>query len=404
MKDGLGAAVRRSKKPHVGPDVPGDRAFACVFGSMDLVRPLQLAGVPCIVVAPPDSPVHYSRLVKGAIEWADPWTDGELLVGRLLRFAETCAEPPVLFYEEDRELLFVSRERERLARRFRFVVADADLVEDVVDKARFSDLATRLHLPVPRSRVLSPLPQDVPVLDLAFPLIAKPLTRRGFGRWGEATSGAKARRIETRQQLVELWPTLRAVGLDLLVQELVPGPETRIESYHTYVDEGGAVVGEFTGRKIRTHPREYGFSTAVEITNTPDVLALGRELVDRLGLRGVAKLDFKRTDDDALVLLEVNARFNLWHHPGALAGVNLPGLVYADLTGETRLPVAPPRPGVRWIYHLRDALAAREHGIPLHRWLPWAVATEAKSTFAWNDPMPFVRGVGWRQARRRLPF
>ena len=43
-----------------------------------------------------------------------------------------------------------------------------------------------------------------------------------------------------------------------------------------------------------------------------------------LGLRGVAKLDFKRTAAGELVLLEVNPRFNLWHLPGAVAGVNLP--------------------------------------------------------------------------------
>ena len=55
---------------------------------------------------------------------------------------------------------------------------------------------------------------------------------------------------------------------------------------------------------------------------------LGRTLVQRLGLRGVAKFDFKRAADGRLFLLEVNPRFNLWHHPGALAGVNLPALVF----------------------------------------------------------------------------
>jgi predicted ATP-grasp superfamily ATP-dependent carboligase len=377
---------------------------ACVLGSIDLIRPLGIAGVPCVAVAPPDSHVHYSRYVKDRVEWSDPWTDGDALAERLLAFAERFASLPVLFYEEDRDLLFVSRERERLRTGFRFVVADATLVEDVVDKARFEALARRLDLPVPRSAVLAPLPDEVPALDIEFPVIAKPLTRREFGRWGDATAYAKARRIDGPDHLRRLWPTLREIGLDLLVQELVSGPETRIESYHAYVGAGGETVAEFTGRKIRTRPREYGFSTAVEITDVPDVTALGRSIIARLGLEGVAKLDFKRAADGRLVLLEVNPRFSLWHPPAALAGVNLPALVYADLTNQPRPPVHPVRSGVRWVQDIRDARAAREQGLSLRRWIPWAIAAEAKSTFAWSDPMPFFRGVGWNRLRRSLPL
>jgi hypothetical protein len=40
-----------------------------------------------------------------------------------------------------------------------------------------------------------------------------------------------------------------------------------------------------------------------------------------------------------------------------------------------------------------DARAARRIGVPLHRWLWWALGCEAKWAFAWDDPMPFLRGV-----------
>ena len=141
--------------------------------------------------------------------------------------------------------------------------------------------------------------------------------------------------------LAALVPRLAAGDVAVALQELVPGPETAIESYHVYVGAQGETVGEFTGRKIRTVPAAYGHSTALQITEAADVAALGRELVRRLGLRGVAKLDFKRAPSGELFLLEINARFNLWHHPGAVAGVNLPALVYGDLVGLPR--GAPPR-------------------------------------------------------------
>jgi D-aspartate ligase len=377
-----------------------DMALACVIGSVDLVRPLHLAGIRCVAVAPPESSVHNSRFVEASVEWADPWTAGGRLVDNLIRFAQTCAEPPVLFYEEDRDLLLVSRERNRLAKYFRFVIPEAALVEDLVDKSRFEGLAKRLGLPMPRSRALVPLPAMPPDdLDLDFPVILKPLTRRGLDRWGPLTLG-KALRVETPERLSQLWPLLTQNGLDLIAQELVAGPETNIESYHAYIDRSGGVAGEFTGRKIRTMPPEYGFSTAVEITRNGDLAEIGRELVGRLGLRGVTKLDFKRSQGNEFVLFEVNPRFSLWHHPGALAGVNLPALVYADLTGRPRPPITAVRPGVRWFDARHDAFAAREHGLPLWRWLPWALATD---TLAWNDPMPFIGSVvGRYKLRSRL--
>ena len=151
-------------------------------------------------------------------------------------------------------------------------------------------------------------------------------------------SSRKALRIETVAELTELWPKLAASGVEVLAQELIEGPETQIESYHVYVDAHGEVIGEFTGRKLRTFPLEYGDSTALVTTTALDVLSLGRELVHRIGLRGVAKFDFKRAADGTLFLLEINPRFNLWHHLGALAGVNLPALVYNDLIGNPLYP------------------------------------------------------------------
>jgi predicted ATP-grasp superfamily ATP-dependent carboligase len=104
-----------------------------------------------------------------------------------------------------------------------------------------------------------------------------------------------------------LWPQLGALGLELLAQEFVHGSEARIESYHCYVDQQGRIAGEFTGRKIRTYPLRFGHTTALEITDAADVRSLGRDIVERLSLSGVANLDFKRDMQGNLRLLEINA-------------------------------------------------------------------------------------------------
>jgi D-aspartate ligase len=365
---------------------------------MDLVRPLGLAGIECAVVAKPQARARYSRFVRTVIEWADPWRDPEELVRRLTEFGASQPEPPVLYYGTDWDLLMVSRHRERLARTFRFVIPDADLVERLVDKDRFAALAGELGLPVPPSRRVAAGAPAVDV-DLRYPLIVKPVTRQ-IATWSAAGGDGKGMRVDDPAALRRLLDRLADAGIDVLLQELIPGPETRIESHHAYVDEAGAIAGQFTGRKIRTHPREHGYSTAVEITAEPDVAELGREVLRRIGLRGVAKLDFKRDPAGALHLLEINPRFNLWHHPGALAGVNLPALTFADAAGLPRAAPVAARSGVRWCHVARDARARRDEGIPLVRWLRWVGSCEAKSGLAIDDLGPTVRGTAARTAER----
>lgn len=371
-------------------------ALACVLGDMDLVRPLGIAGINCAVAVPPGAAARYSRFTKAVIDWSNPWDDADTLVRNLIAFGKTQPEPPVLYYESDGDLLLISRHRKQLGEVFRFVLPEAGLVEDLVNKERFQLLASRLSLPVPATRRLHPEDRiDVAALDLTYPIIIKPLTRRPE-LWRAVAPEGKALRVDSAAELTRLWPKLAASGVELLAQELIEGPETQIESYHVYVDCQGEIVGEFTGRKIRTYPVEYGDSTALVTTTAPDVVSLGRELVDRIGLRGVAKFDFKRTASDKLFLLEINPRFNLWHHLGAVAGVNLPALVFADLTGQPRAAGRVAQAGLEWCRLWQDILAAKALRIPLRTWLAWAYQCDAKRLLAWDDPKPLLYGGLWR--------
>lgn len=372
--------------------------LACVLGEADLVRTLNLRGIRCALAAPPLEPMRHSRFVSHVLDWVDPWKSPERLVEHLLRFAGEQPDKPVLYYNSDAELLLVSRFRDVLRSRFSFVVPDVALVEELVDKERFYRLAATLNLPTPPSRRLSVEAADDPDdLGLRFPVVVKPLTRRDT-EWRPQMHGAKALLARTPNALRALWPSLGGLG-PLIAQEFIQGPESQVESYHVYVDRGGDIAGEFAGKKVRTYPASFGDTTALVITDTPDVMSLGRDCVGRLGLRGVAKLDFKRGPDGRLYLLEVNPRFSLWHHAGAVAGVNLPAMVYDDVVGRPRAHTTRLRPGTRWCNVASDRRAARAVGMPFLHWLRWAVTSEAKWVVAWDDPWPFLRGILWRKMR-----
>jgi D-aspartate ligase len=166
----------------------------------------------------------------------------------------------------------------------------------------------------------------------------------------------------------------------------VPGGETHIVSYHAFIDDSGRVVGEFSRRRIRTRPADFGISTAVRIEELSEVRDEGLRVLRAFGFTGVAKVDFKESPGGDLALLEVNPRFNLWHHPAAVAGVNLPAAVYRYLTSGSSSPLPPARDGVEWVQVWGDRAVALASGVKPADWLRFVRRAEARRAFHLDDP------------------
>lgn len=372
--------------------------FACVAGDIDLLRPLGLAGVPCAILSRPGSMPRYSRYTTDTLYWHDPWRHPEKVVETLERFGSKQIDKPVLFYEFDSYLRIISRYRERLAKVFRFIIPDPELVEDLTDKHRFQILAQRNALPVPQSRVIkTAYDASDCAAELRFPLIVKPLTHDP-DQWSHKYGLAKAVHIGTPEELRQFRQRDVPPDSEFLAQEFIPGPESSIESYHVYVDDNGEIAGEFTGKKIRTYPAELGHSCSLTLTDADDVAQLGRDIIRKLDFKGVAKVDFKRDQHGRLFLFEINPRFNLWHHLGAVAGVNLPAIVYADLAGLPRPERSTAKPGVRWCRIWQDLMSSRAEGVTFFQWYKWAKDCEIKRGITWDDPLPLLYGGVWRTA------
>ena len=169
--------------------------------------------------------------------------NSEALVDALGRAsARPSPNPRFCFYEEDAQVLLVSRHRERLAPGVSVRHCRPNCWSRICSTrhaSRSSRNAT--DLPVPAGRRFDPAAIESADLGLAFPLIVKPLTR--LERWNNTFGLRKAIYVESAEALRSLWPQFREVSLDLLAQEFIPGAEGRIESYHCYVDGRGDIAG-----------------------------------------------------------------------------------------------------------------------------------------------------------------
>jgi predicted ATP-grasp superfamily ATP-dependent carboligase/thioesterase domain-containing protein len=365
------------------------KPLACVIGDLSMVRALGRDGIPVAVAASdPASKVKLSRYCKAQVRtpsWVD---DPEGALDGLIAWAAGQREAPVVFYQGDHDMLALSRGRSRLAPHLRCVLPPAELVETVADKLRFAALAERLGLPVPLTLTL-PRASGLGGWK-RFPCVVKPVMRSP--RFAQLARNQKAILIQGRSELDALLTLIEGHDTDFIVQEAIDGGEEYIESYHAYLRPGGQIVGEFTGRKLRTWPLRCGYSTYVEITDQADVRRLGRSVLEKIGFSGVVKLDFKRDPRSRrLYLLEINPRFSLWLHPGAVAGVPIPALVYRDCIepGSAR-PAGPARAGVRWMNAHDDWRAYEGSSV---RWLTEVLTAQVNESFVPRDPLPAVDDI-----------
>jgi predicted ATP-grasp superfamily ATP-dependent carboligase/CelD/BcsL family acetyltransferase involved in cellulose biosynthesis len=397
----------RGAAPPAGPT-------AVLHGDLNMLRCFAGSGVHTVVVASdPDAPCFFSRHCGQRRVIADARTEPDQALADLLDLGRLFEDRPVLYYGDDATLLLVSRGREALAARFRFLLPPAERVEALVDKQRFAALARERALPVPRTVTSAEAPTAGEILRvLSLPVILKPFCHLGF-RTSKAVldlrvGPIKALRADTEDELGHVITRLSTFSPAFVAQEYIPGGEDQVHTFHAYRDARGRTLGSFVGRKIRTYPREAGTSTFLELVSLPELTAIGFDVLDRLELPGVVKLDFKRDPRSGrFFLLEVNPRFNLWHHLGAASGVNLPLLAYRDLSGARVEPAGPPRLGLRWLSLADDARAFvrgyRPAGeLTLTRWLRSLRGPKVYDVFAWDDASPFLVDVA-RTLRARRP-
>jgi predicted ATP-grasp superfamily ATP-dependent carboligase len=391
-----------------------ERPPVLLLGGLNLVRALGLARIPVIVAAAESfTPGMASRYCSGHCALPPP-AQREAVVERLLRAGETlagalCTRVP-LFYGDDDQLGLVQDFRDALSPYFSFVLPDPALSRALHSKQLFQALAECRGLPVPRRLQWDELER------FEAPVLVKPrmkTDREGSAVASQLFHGAGKARVFPEGRALLREPLAVALREELTIQEYIPGDDRSLWSFHGFADDQGKLLAWFIGRKIRTYPPLTGDSSYLELAHDPELATLGRELVQRLRLRGVFKMDFKRhAANGRFHLLEVNARFNLWHYLGAKGGVNLPQVAYDYLTRGVRSAPIQSRARYRWLSPRLDYLAYRSLAargeLTRARWLASLFRPrKVYDLFAWTDPMPFL-AVLWDEVkhfsrlRRRL--
>lgn len=293
-------------------------------------------------------------------------------------------------------------------RRFPASVAAPSVLALLVDKGRFADALRELDLPHPWTRLVAS-DADVDRLDAEMPAASflKPCDSQAFNR----VFHRKAFAASSRQDLRDKLSLVREAGLDVMVQEYIPGPPTNHYFVDGFVDRDGRITGLFGRRRIRMYPSDFGNSTmlrSVPLDEVAGAVTTMRTLVDGLRYRGIFSAEFKRDARDGVFrILEVNCRPWWFVEFATQCGVDVVTMAYRDACGLKVEPVTSYATGVRYCYLTYDTLAYQElkarGELGAAAWVrSWLFGRHA--VFAPDDPGPTLHGISERVRGRWRRF
>ncbi len=191
-------------------------------------------------------------------------------------------------------------------------------VEDLndIDKTHLHEFCIKNDISAPKTMMLSGMEKIDDIKDkLDYPVFVK-------GLFYEAYKANNADQVRTYfTKLSAKW------GLPVIIQEAIEGTEINIAGLG---DGKGNLMGAVPIRKLYITDRGKGWSGVV-LSDT-NLINITEDFVKASNWRGGFELEFIRTVDDKLVLLEVNPRFPAWIYTATAAGQNLPeGLIKLGL-------------------------------------------------------------------------
>jgi D-aspartate ligase len=371
--------------------------------ALPVARSLAAAGVRVCALGTTTDPVRHSR---AAAEFVDLGS-GEGVQDRWLEWLQgRNGEGGVLLPCNDDALELVARQRPTLmGLGYRPVEANDEVVLALLDKHETYTRARAIGVASPRTALVGPETDLSEATEgIAFPLALKPRHSHLFARhFGVGTKVFVAHDVD---ELAAHAGRMRALGIEMLVTEVIPGRDDDYHSYYTYVDAAGEPLFDLTKNKLRQYPVGFGLSTYHLIDRNEETIEVGRRFAAGMGIRGVMCAEFKRdARDGRLKLIECNHRFTAACEIVRHAGIDLALLAYNRAVGRPDPPLNSYRTGVTMWHPVEDARAVaslRRNGeLTMRAWLRSLARPQHFPMFSWRDPKPSLVSIS-RFPRRAL--
>lgn len=264
---------------------------------------------------------------------------------------------PVLIPSADQFVTAIAAHAAELEQHFVFCPATS-VQALLATKKRQYEIAATHGLPTPRTEFVGSLEALKSFASAArFPCLIKPTHCREWEHMpvGHPLLNAKLAVASTPDELFRQYQSVESYTPELVVQEVIEGPDTAKLVYMSCYSRSGKRLGSCVVRQLRTHPIYFGSASVVEPIADPAADKLSDEFLKSVGYVGLCELELKRDSrDGAIKLIEANPRYSVTSDAAPYSGVDIGWLHYLDLIGVPVQPVEQSSRKYRHIVLLRD--------------------------------------------------
>lgn len=359
---------------------------------LGVIRALGTMGVPVSVVYNSKNDSGYlSKYVKESFFAPHPEKCEDDYVAFLMDRAEKY-RGSVLMPADDATLVTVSRNKAALEQWYRVACADWDITERIIDKKYSCALAEELGVPAPKSVTPSSL-EEVKAFSSStdFPCVIKP----SIGHRYFEIFDRKMVLVHNPEELLEHYLEAEQYGLEMMIQEYIPGDDTCGVNFNSYRHAGESII-EFTSEKVRLSPPNFGVPRAIVSKEVPDVIQPGRKILESLGYSGYACTEFKRDERDGVYkFMEINGRQNFSVLHALKCGINFPWITYRHLVSGELPKAGSNQDGVYWIDLTKDVLSSvryrRQEKYSWSQYLKPYLRPHVFAILDFKDIKPFIK-------------
>lgn len=243
-----------------------------------------------------------SRYCRTALDYPVSTSEPQAFVQSILEFVRA-NQIDLVVPLTDWTLGPLSVERERFSGLCQLAMPSHSAIEFASDKFRTIELAQEIGIGAPKTRLVRSLADLSGLKELGFPAVVKD---RFSVRWiqQKAVFGSVAYVYSPEDLQKRVADRLEKAG-DVLVQEFMSGQGIGFSCFVA----GGKTFLPFQWLRVReVDPRGSASSARKSIALDDALVFQSQQLITRIGFEGIAMVEYKRTSDGRLILMEINGR------------------------------------------------------------------------------------------------
>jgi predicted ATP-grasp superfamily ATP-dependent carboligase len=311
----------------------------------------------------------------------------------LINLASREQVKPVLFPTEDAYVLFLAKHRELLSQHYEFNVPPDEIVDASVSKLGTYQLAIRCDIPTPWTYVIQTVADYKKIAHkITFPCALKPSYAH---IWLKNYTHEKLLVIKEPNELENHLKKLAEMGIEVVLQELIPGGDNQVYVIPSYVSRNGEVMGLANLHKIRQQPVDFGVGAFDISVKEPRLTEIALKMIKNSGYSGMASTEYKFDyRDGQFKLIDINPRTCMIGELAIASGVDLPYIYYCDMIGRKIEPVEQSRVGIKWLCFEWDFLSfleyRRRRQLNFIEWISSLKGEKVYAYYAKDDLKPFL--------------